>query len=59
MKLPQGGVKLLSVFSGGFKDPLEDLMKALSLVPRIMHIQTGFVPQGMSESLGGGGEGVV
>lgn len=58
MKLPQEGVKWLWIFFGGLKDPLEDLMKAISLVPRIMHIQAGPAPQGMPESLGAG-EGVL
>ena len=35
------------------KFPLEDLMKAVSFLPRKMHIYTGYFPRGRSAYLGG------
>lgn len=43
-------------FAGGLKDPLEDLMKAISFLPRRMHIHTGSFPQVRPEGPGRRGE---
>ena len=49
-------VRWLLIFLGGLTDPLEDLMKALSLLPRKGHTYTGLFPDITSEGLGTRGE---